>query len=204
MMGKLERILLIEPKSPSDHIFSKFAMPRLGLPLLGAILKSSGYDVKIIVEELEHKKRIDYNRIADFRPDLVGISTTTSTAPAAYDIADHIKKLFNITVAFGGVHVSFMPEEALMHGDYVLRKEADFSFLTLLDSLNSNQPLESVTFFPKTLSQHLPKVNFYNGISRFYGRRAMLKNKKPFLTYVQKYIRDQKEYIHDHIPGRIQ
>ena len=34
----LERVILVEPRYPGLHVFSKFKLPRLGLPLLGAIL----------------------------------------------------------------------------------------------------------------------------------------------------------------------
>jgi radical SAM superfamily enzyme YgiQ (UPF0313 family) len=144
MAKEIERILLIEPKSPNYHVFSKFTIPRLGLPQLGAILKKEGYTVKIILEELEPKKRMDYDKIGDYNPDLVGISTITSTAPHAYLIADKIKGLFKVPVVFGGAHPSFMPEEALRHGDYVVRKEADTSFLQLIKTLNSNGRLEDI------------------------------------------------------------
>lgn len=143
MVGELERILLIEPKSAGDHIYSNVMMPRLGLPQLGAILKGAGYEVKIIVEEMEPKKKISYGKIADFNPDLIGLSLNTSTAPGGYEIADDLKTLLGVPIAFGGAHTSFMPEEALMHGDYVLRKEADLSFPLLLESLKAGKTLES-------------------------------------------------------------
>ncbi|MBW2992800.1 B12-binding domain-containing radical SAM protein [Candidatus Woesearchaeota archaeon] len=140
----IKKILLIEPKSPDYHVFSKFTIPRLGLPQIGTILKKKGYRVKIILQELEKKKNIDYGKIRRFKPDIVGISTITSTAPIAYVIAKKIKDLFNIPVVFGGAHPSFMPEESLMHGDYVIRKEGDISFLQLIESLDNGISLESV------------------------------------------------------------
>ncbi|MBN2368388.1 radical SAM protein, partial [Candidatus Woesearchaeota archaeon] len=140
----IKKILLIEPKSPDYHVFSKFKIPRLGLPQVGTILKKKGYKVKIIFQEVEKKKRIDYSKIRRFKPDIVGISTITSTAPIAYMIAKKIKELFNVPVVFGGAHPSFMPEESLRHGDYVIRKEGDVSFLQLIESLNNKKPLEHI------------------------------------------------------------
>jgi radical SAM superfamily enzyme YgiQ (UPF0313 family) len=162
MAKGIEKILLIEPKSPNYHVFSKFTIPRLGLPQLGAILKKEGYSVRIILEELEHKKRIDYRKIEDYKPDLVGISTITSTAPHAYNIADRIKDLLKIPVVFGGAHPSFMPEEALRHGDYVIRKEADTSFLQLIKSIGGNGKLEDIngiSFNSKNGFMHNPDAD---------------------------------------------
>ena len=51
--------------------------------------------------------------------DLVGISTITATATSAYALADHFHQQ-GIPVVFGGPHVTFVPEEALEHGDYCI------------------------------------------------------------------------------------
>ncbi|MEW6680362.1 MAG: radical SAM protein, partial [bacterium] len=76
------KITLIEPGSPDWHVFSDFPLPRLGLPIISAILKKDGHSVNIFCEDLAP---IDY-KIA-YSSDLIGISTTTSTAPRAYKIA---------------------------------------------------------------------------------------------------------------------
>lgn len=144
MKKRIQRILFIEPKSPNYHVFSRYKIPRLGLPQLGTILKNNGYDVKIIFQELEPRKKIDYRKIRKYKPDLVGVSSITSTVNEAYIIADKIKDLLKIPVVFGGAHSSFMAEESLMHCDYVIRKEGDVSFLQLIESLSENKSLKSV------------------------------------------------------------
>ena len=47
------KITLIEPKSPDSHIFSLFALPRLGILLLGTILRDQGHDVFVAVESIK-------------------------------------------------------------------------------------------------------------------------------------------------------
>ncbi|MGE5598765.1 MAG: B12-binding domain-containing radical SAM protein, partial [Bacteroidota bacterium] len=49
-----------------------------------------------------------------------------------------------VPVVFGGVHATFRPEEALEHGDYVLRGEAEESFPALLDALNNGGDLGDI------------------------------------------------------------
>jgi radical SAM superfamily enzyme YgiQ (UPF0313 family) len=132
----IEKVVLIEPKSPGFHVFSKFKLPRLGLPLLGAVLKKElGVQVKIYFQEIT---KLDWEEVLD--ADLVGISTITSTAPVAYGIADRIKKSSEIPVVMGGAHVSFLPEEALEKGaDYVVRGEGELTFVELINHLSSGE-----------------------------------------------------------------
>lgn len=56
------------------HIFSQFPLPRLGVLILGTMMKQRGWDVEVYVEDL---RRIDFDAVAG--SDLVGISTITST-----------------------------------------------------------------------------------------------------------------------------
>ena len=113
------KITLIEPKSPDSHIFSLYALPRLGTLLLGTILRDRGHDVSVTVESI---KPVSWDDV--ITSDLVGISTTTSTAPRAYEMADSLRNL-GITTVMGGPHVTFLPEEALAHTDYVIRGEGE-------------------------------------------------------------------------------
>jgi len=132
----MKKITLIEPKPPGYHVFSMFSMPRLGLPILGALLKSKGYSVKIYFEDI---KDIDYSEVYD--SDLVGISTITS--PRAYAIADKVRKA-GIPLVLGGVHPTFLPEEALEHADYVVRGEGEETMLELMERIEAGEPLDGV------------------------------------------------------------
>ncbi len=132
------KITLIEPSAPDYHIFSMFRLPRLGLPILGTILKERGHRVNIYIEDLYP---IDYTEA--YSSDLVGISSITSTAPRAYSIAERIKKK-GIPVVMGGSHVTFLPEEALEYADYVVRGEGEETLLELLESLQEKKPLDNI------------------------------------------------------------
>jgi len=128
-MAIINKIAFIEARSPGEHIYSKFPIPRLGAVLLGTILKNQGYTVKVFVEDIAP---IDWSFVES--SDLVGISTITSTAARAYELADLIRRK-GIPVILGGAHPTFMPEEALRHADYVVRGEADLTILPLIESL---------------------------------------------------------------------
>ncbi|MBC7229716.1 MAG: B12-binding domain-containing radical SAM protein [Actinobacteria bacterium] len=136
------KIALIEPKAPGVHVYAKFKLPRLGLPLLGAMLERElGIRPTIYFQELSG---LDWDELAEC--DLVGISTITPTAPEAFSILERIKQRSNTPVVMGGPHVTFLPLEALERGaDYVIRGEGEFSFLELVKALDGRGvALESI------------------------------------------------------------
>ena len=113
--------------------------PRLGLPLIGAALKSAGHDVRIYSSKLAP---IDERDLA--AADLVGISTTTSTAPAAYAMAGALRER-GVPVVIGGSHVTFMADEALRHADFVARGEGGEALtLELVEALQGRRELETI------------------------------------------------------------
>ncbi len=130
----IKTISFIEAKSPGAHIFSKYAIPRLGAVLLSTILREKGYNVKAFIEDVSEP---DWSFIEN--SDLVCISTITSTAIRAYDIGDRLRSK-GIPVIMGGAHPSFLPEESLEHSDYVVRGEGDYILPALIKSLESGNP----------------------------------------------------------------
>ncbi len=114
----IRRITLIEPKNDHLHIFSKFVLPRLGSILLATIMRDRGYSAEALFMS---RKEILARGV---QADLVGISTITATATSAYALADHFREK-GIPVVFGGPHVTFLPEEALEHGDYCIAGEGE-------------------------------------------------------------------------------
>jgi radical SAM superfamily enzyme YgiQ (UPF0313 family) len=133
----IRRITLIEPKNDHLHIFSKFVLPRLGSILLATIMRDRGYDAKaLFMSQKEVAAR-------GLQTDLVGISTITATATAAYSLGDYFRGR-GIPVVFGGPHVSFVPDEALEHGDFCITGEGETGFPLLVEALNGNGSLADV------------------------------------------------------------
>jgi radical SAM superfamily enzyme YgiQ (UPF0313 family) len=133
------KIRLIEPDPPVMHMWSYTAYPRLGLPMIGAALKAAGHDVLMYAPKTAP---IDWADVES--ADLVGLSTTTSTAPAAYAMADRLRER-GIPVVIGGSHVTFMADEALEHADYVARGEGgEELMLELIEVLEGAREPDSV------------------------------------------------------------
>ncbi|MDD5307218.1 MAG: radical SAM protein [Deltaproteobacteria bacterium] len=131
----MRRIVLVEPKPPGLNVFSAFKLPRLGPIILGTILARRGFEVRVFVEQMG---LVDDSALA--AADLVGISTVTSTAPRSYELARDLRRR-GIKVVMGGPHVTFLPDEALLHCDYVLRGEAEDSIVELVEALRSGTGL---------------------------------------------------------------
>jgi radical SAM superfamily enzyme YgiQ (UPF0313 family) len=134
-----QRILLIEPKSPAEHVFSRARIPRLGTILLGTMLRAQGYEAKVIIEEISGVVTPDDLKWAD----TVGISSITSTIPRAFLIGDRAKEQGK-RVIYGGPHVTFLPEEAMAHGTFVVRGEGEETLLELMEALKGKNSLDDI------------------------------------------------------------
>lgn len=132
------KMVFIEPKSPNLHIFSKFVIPRLGTLILGTIMKQLDWDVRVIIEENEE---LDFDYIQS--ADMVGISTITSTAPRAYIIADQVRAM-GIPVIMGGPHVTYLPDEALEHADFVFRGEAETALPLFIEQWSNGEDFSRI------------------------------------------------------------
>lgn len=135
------KISLIEPRCPDYHVYSGLGIPRLGLPILGTLLQEKGHDVTVYVEDI---KPFDAQSVREVtRSDLVGISTTSSTAPRAYAMA-RLLSLRDVPVVFGGVHATFLAKETLQYGDYAIKGEAEHTFPALVEALAKDAPLSDI------------------------------------------------------------
>ncbi len=134
------KIRLLEPNSPSMHLWSHSYFVRLGLPLIGAALKAEGHDVVIYADQLAP---VDWDDV--YSADLVGISSTTSTITESYKYADELRRR-GIPVIMGGSHVTFMADEALEHADYVARGESGETIMVeLAQALEGKREVEGIT-----------------------------------------------------------
>jgi len=114
------RILLVSPRWAGHGNRKKIKVREdevhpLALGIIAAL--SEGHDVRIVNE---HTHQVPYRDGWD----LVGITSTTFTAPRAYEIAREFRTR-GIPVVMGGVHPTLMPDECLDHCDTVVRGEAE-------------------------------------------------------------------------------
>lgn len=126
-------IHLINPKTDSlttRPLYMNRALysPLAGLLAVAAVIPRDQYEVVLTDENIEP---IDF----DLKADMVGISAMTSYVNRGYEIADQFRAK-GVPVVMGGVHPSFMPQEALKHADAVVIGEVELVIEKLLDDLD--------------------------------------------------------------------
>ena len=164
------RVLLINP--PFYRFFKQKSsyFPK-GLGYIAAVLEKNNVYVKIynaddedsfnpifgIEKETnnfeEYIKRVNnledpvYKEICQViiseRPDVIGISVSTSAYKAALNIAQLSREIYpNAEIVFGGIHPTLLPEEVLQTKlvDIVVRGEGEFTFLELIKALENGKP----------------------------------------------------------------
>ena len=165
------KILLILPnrqvaESPSLWMRKKHRMgyaPTTLTKLAALVPKHLNADISIIDEGIEELL------VDKIEADLVGISVLSTNAFHAYRIADQLRKR-GITIVLGGVHVSFMLEEALIHADAVVVGFAEKAWPQLL---NDYQQATLKRIYQVPVSQ--------SDLNGFYPNRTLLKRKRYIL-----------------------
>jgi radical SAM superfamily enzyme YgiQ (UPF0313 family) len=136
--------------------------PLAGLLAVAASIPRDQYEVILTDENIEV---IDF----DLKADLVGISAMTSYVNRGYEIADQFRTR-GVPVVMGGVHPSFMPQEALKHCDAVVIGEVELVIDRLLDDLShgsmrgsyKSQALHSMVGMPMPRYDLLKKHRYVN------------------------------------------
>jgi len=98
------------------------SMPPLGILFLAAVLEKEGYEAEIVPADILKLNWSDIaKKIDDFKPNVVGITTTTENRFESFKLA-RIAKETNpkIITLLGGPHISMAREDTIKH-----RKEAD-------------------------------------------------------------------------------
>ena len=104
--------------------------PQLTMPLLAALTPG---DVDIHHTD-EIVSPVNISRAVD----LVGITTTTCSAPHAYEVADEFRGR-GVKVVLGGPHPTLLPDEAAQHADSVLIGEAEGVWPTLIQDFQAGR-----------------------------------------------------------------
>jgi len=133
------RTRVIHLVNPKTHSFTTRPMyfnkalysPLAGLLTVAGLIPQDKYEVIITDENIEE---IDF----DLKVDMVGISAMTSYVNRGYEIADEFRRR-GVPVVMGGVHPSFMTDEALGHCDAVVVGEAELVMDKVLDDLENGE-----------------------------------------------------------------
>jgi len=125
------KIKLIVPRWPKNSFWDviSFKFPLLSTSLLAG-LTAPEHEVSLVDESINP---IDFTD----KVDLVGITAMTPLAPRAYEIAGEFRRR-GVPVVMGGIHATWLPEEAKVHCDSVVIGEADEIWADILEDVKRN------------------------------------------------------------------
>jgi anaerobic magnesium-protoporphyrin IX monomethyl ester cyclase len=127
------RTLLINPPYP----ISEVPILPMGLSYVGGVLERSGHEVQVLdfLVSRYSKEKIK-NKLDEYQPDIIGVTSVTISYPVASDILKYAKSLNkDIITVIGGPHVSFAPIETLTEApwiDIIVKGEGEMTMLDIV------------------------------------------------------------------------
>jgi len=175
------KILLVNPGA--DRIFS--ANEPLNLALLASFIESAGADVEI-ADQLSGENVIGKAR--RFKPDIVGITATSTMIEDAFNIAGYFKKK-KIATVLGGVHASSFTKDVLSRFDMVVKGEGEHPLLRILsEGLNKgvfmNDKIVNINQMPLP-ARHLLNNGYYLNVRKKFpqdGNYIFVPPNEPILS----------------------
>jgi radical SAM superfamily enzyme YgiQ (UPF0313 family) len=124
-------------------------MPPLGILFLGAVLEKNGHDVEIVPSDvLRYTWNDIVKKIDDFKPDVVGVTTTSENRFESFKLAEIVKQTNpSIITMLGGPHISMAKEDTLKHRkdvDIVSIGEGENTIIELAEALETGTDLINV------------------------------------------------------------
>ncbi|MCD7882136.1 MAG: B12-binding domain-containing radical SAM protein [Lachnospiraceae bacterium] len=108
--------------------------------ILGRILKDAGHEVEVYEE---YNAGVDYKKLIP-TTDVFCFSIMTSTAPRGYELADRVHKEGHAKVIIGGMHATYMPEEAAQHADHVITGEGEKVILDVVEGRRTEKIIQGI------------------------------------------------------------
>ncbi len=132
------RIALVNPMSRAGQGYHTITskIPHLGLQVLAQCTPPK-HNVDIYDEIFGSETVID--SLLKGQYDLIGITSMTSGAARAYEIAAACKAKLKIPVIFGGIHATTCPDEAQPHFDAIVMGEADELWPKIIEDVQNGR-----------------------------------------------------------------
>ncbi len=129
-MRDLKKVIIIQAgKNMCDGFAKKFLYTNITCPSIAAAIPDN---IEIEIIDM-YVQKINYESI---NADLAMVTTLTTFAPIAYEVARELKKR-GITVIVGGVHAVVMPDECQQHFDALAIGEAELLIDEIFDDFRN-------------------------------------------------------------------
>ena len=138
----MARVFLVNPPAPEP-----VRTPLLSFCHLAAQLRAAGHAVALLDCCAPHAPGDVVERIAAFRPDVVGLHLKTLHVQPAYAFARELAGRFALVA--GGPHATICPDEPLAHGfRWVIRGEGEDALVELADALDGRRDFDIAGLHP--------------------------------------------------------
>ncbi len=121
-------------------VAKRFAFyPPLGLMCIAASVEQAGHFADIIDLEVENLSFDELRkRVADFEPDIIGLTASTPVFHIVRDYAVELRTHFDIPIVVGGPHISALKEHAFYpEFDFLVVQEGHNTMVELMDALEA-------------------------------------------------------------------
>lgn len=109
-----------------------------------ALINRSDDVPPVITESLGHDYEELASRLADFKPDAIGLSVITLSISEAIKTTAFLRTQFDVPILWGGVGTTLEPEIAIEHADLVCVGEGEQVIVEFADRLQSNTPWQDI------------------------------------------------------------
>ncbi len=164
LRSDIKKVLFIFPPSTMPVDWEAMATTPMGIAYLAAVAREKGYEVTCLDAVSEDVYRVipvgnrmcrhglTYDqiitRVREVKPDVVGLSCIFSNQwPAVEELSRRIKAEDpDMVLVTGGAHPSFLAEQCMSRAplDFIVKGEAEHSFIDLLDRLKAGRPVDEV------------------------------------------------------------
>lgn len=199
LLNDCMRILLINPPSKfniskdsrwPEHTKSGTLYYPFWLAYGTGVLMENKKDA-LLIDSIAKKDTFEtaYEKIEEFSPDIMVVSTTTPTVYSDLEFIEFVKKEIDLKVVLVGNHVTALPDETFKLSDsidFIARGEYEYTLLDLVNALENKKPLKNI----KGLSFRKNKKITHN------PQRKPVENldKLPFVSKVFKEFLDPFDY----------
>ena len=121
-----------------------------GIAILSALLKKHGHQTDLYYMYPYYEIEPLAKKIADFEPQTLAFSSTTSQFRYVKKILEELPLKENIFTICGGPHVTLEPETSLKEVprlDAVCRGEGEYALLELVGALENKQDIKRINMF---------------------------------------------------------
>jgi len=145
-----KRLILITPPYHAGVVEAAGSWPNLGFIYLAGQAREAGFEVQIYDAMTKgHGLKEIKDRIKAFRPDFVGSTGYTASAPAGLEVLAAAKEVDSAIISImGGIHANFMYREILEQNpetvNFVVRGEGEETLPELLKTVQSGGDVSKV------------------------------------------------------------